>query len=62
MCESRAYVMRGRDKQVFMNDVVKASVKGEEVTCTNILGETKTVAGRLAEINLVGHSLTIVSS
>jgi len=53
--------MKGREKQIFMKDVVKASVKGDEVTCTNILGETKTVAGRLAEINLIGHSLTIVS-
>jgi len=62
MCESSAYTMRGRTKEILMKDVVKAKVDGDKVTCTNIIGETKTVTGTLMEVNLIGHSLTIVTS
>ncbi len=62
MCESSAYTMKGRTKEILMKDVVKAKVDGDKVTCTNIIGETKTVAGKLMEVNLIGHSLTIVTS
>ncbi len=62
MCESSAYLVKGKSREILMKDVVKASVDGDKVTFTNILGETKSVTGRLAEVNLIGHSLTIVES
>ena len=62
MCESSAYLVKGKSREILMKDVVKASVNGDKVTFTNILGETKSVAGRLVEVNLIGHSLTIVGS
>jgi len=60
MCESAAYVVKGKRRELLMNDVVKAAVDDGKVTCTNILGESKTVAGTLVEANLIGHTLTIV--
>ena len=62
MCESSAYLVKGKSREILMKDVVKATVDGDKVTFTNILGESKSVAGRLAEVNLIGHSLTIVGS
>ncbi len=59
MCESSVYVVSGQSKELLMKDVVKATVKGDTVTCTNILGETKSVAGILSEINLVAHTLIV---
>lgn len=62
MCESSAYVVSGQSRELLMKDVVKATVEGDTVTCTNILGETKSVTGNLSEINLVAHTLTISKS
>jgi predicted RNA-binding protein len=61
MCESSVYVVKGQTKEIFMKDVVKASIEGDKVTFTNIIGERRSVAGRLAEVNLLGHSLTVVA-
>ncbi len=62
MCESTVYVVKGKEREMFMKDVVKAAVQGGKVTCTNILGESMSVTGKLTEVNLLGHSLTIVES
>ena len=61
MCESSAFVVSGQSRELLMEDVVKVVVRGETVTCTNIVGETKTVSGRLSEVNLLGHSVTIAA-
>ena len=62
MCESTAYLVKGKKRELLMKDVVKAFVEGESVTLTNIIGERTKVAGKLAEVNLIGHSLSIVES
>ena len=49
-------------KNLLMEDVVKVMVEGETITCTNIIGETKSVTGRLSEVNLLGHTVTIVTA
>ena len=55
-------MIKGTEKQVLMKDVVKASVDGDKITLTNIIGESKSISGKLIEVNLLGHTLSITES
>ena len=60
MCESRLYLLQGGMKREFMSDVTRIEVSGEDLTCTDILGERKSIKGRIVEIDLVNHAITVL--
>jgi predicted RNA-binding protein len=45
---------------LLMEDVVQVVVDGEAIKVTGILGETKDVKGRIAEINLMKNTIVIL--
>ncbi len=59
MCESSVLMESGGSRTLLMEDVVHVEVKGEDVKCTGILGETQSVKGRIKEINLMKHTIVI---
>jgi len=48
MCELKVML----DSEPVMEDVVYIRVQGEEVRLTNLLGETKKIKARIAEVSL----------
>ena len=61
MCESTVYMERAGavTRDLVMEDVVRVTVKGERIRLTEILGETREVTGRIAEIDLIKHTITL---
>lgn len=58
MCESNAYLVKGKDEKLLMKDVdvVKMQDDGSFVLET-ILGERKVINAKLKEINLGRHRI-----
>ena len=42
-----------------MEDVVRVAVEGERIRLTGILGETREITGRIAEIDLIKHTIML---
>ena len=61
MCESTVYLKRAGavTRDLVMEDVVRVAVKGERIRLTGILGETREITGRIAEIDLIRHTITL---
>jgi predicted RNA-binding protein len=60
MCESTVFIEKGGERELLMDDVVQVAVDGETIKVTGILGETKDVKGRIAEINLMKNTIVIL--
>jgi predicted RNA-binding protein len=60
MCESTVFIEKGGERELLMEDVVQVAVDGETIKVTGILGETKDVKGRIAEINLMKNTIVIL--
>jgi predicted RNA-binding protein len=60
MCESTVFIEKDGERELLMEDVVQVAVDGETVKVTGILGETKDVKGRIAEINLMKNTIVIL--
>lgn len=61
MCESTVYIQPAGagTREFVMEDVVRVAVDGERIRLTGILGETREVMGRIAEIDLIKHTITL---
>lgn len=61
MCESNVFIERAGavTRELVMEDVVRVTVEGERIRLTGILGETREVTGRIAEIDLIKHTITL---
>ena len=61
MCESTVYVKGAGSatRELVMEDVVRVAVEGERIRLTGIVGETREVTGRIAEIDLIKHTITL---
>jgi predicted RNA-binding protein len=58
MCESTAYIVKGRKKEEFMKDVARIEVKKGAFVFRDILGDSKELKKAvLKEINLMGHEI-----
>ncbi len=58
MCESTAYIVRGKMKEEFMKDVARIEVKKGAFVCQDILGDSKELRNAvLKDINLMGHEI-----
>ena len=60
MCESTVFIEKEGERESLMEDVVQVVVDGETIKVTGILGETKDVKGRIAEINLMKNTIVIL--
>lgn len=59
MCESTAFVRRGRREDKLLDEVARVQVQGGRVVLTGVLGQRATVRGQLVEVDLVGHRLVV---
>jgi predicted RNA-binding protein len=57
MCESNAYLRRGEDEELVLEEVVVIEPVAGGYLLRNLFGEETTVAGRIAEINLLKHKV-----
>ncbi|MEM1578162.1 MAG: CooT family nickel-binding protein [Archaeoglobaceae archaeon] len=55
MCESRVFV----NGEAFMEDVVKIAVEGELLILRDVLGHSKKIRGKIVEVDLIGHKITV---
>ena len=61
MCESTAYVKKGKTESVYLKDVVKIVPQADgKLLVENILGEQKTFSGVLTEIDFINHRIVLV--
>ena len=61
MCESTAYVKKGKAETVYLKDVVKIIPRADgKLLVENILGEQKTFSGVIVEIDFVAHKIILV--
>jgi len=60
MCESNAYLKRGKKEQLFLKDVTLIQpVKADEWLVENLLGEQKTFKGRISRIDFMAHKILL---
>jgi predicted RNA-binding protein len=59
MCESSAFRIKDGKKIKIMDNVALISVEDEKVTISGILGETKTLTGRIVRVDSESHEVYI---
>lgn len=52
MCELHVMIVDGTGKRTFMEDVVRIAVNEDEITATGMLGDTRTVRGKILHVDL----------
>ena len=55
MCELNVYLLGEGKEELLMEDVANMAPEGDSVVLTDILGQQKTVDGRILEIRLLDH-------
>lgn len=56
MCESTVY---STDGDIIMEDVLYIKIDGEKIDLTDILGQKKTLDGKIVELDLDKHGIYI---
>jgi predicted RNA-binding protein len=59
MCESSVFIEKEGGRELLMEEVVHIAVDGEDIKLTGILGDIRAIKGRIAEINLMKHTIVI---
>lgn len=59
MCESSVYLEKGGKEDLVLNDVIFVRPENGSVYIEDILGESKTIDGKIAFIDLMGHKVVI---
>jgi predicted RNA-binding protein len=59
MCESTVFKERKLERELLMEDVVHVAIEGKRIQLTGILGETRETEGRIKEIDLLKHTITV---
>jgi len=59
MCESAAFVLTDDGEKKLMDNVVYMKVEPGQILLTDLLGEEKTVLGKIEEIKLMDHKILI---
>lgn len=61
MCESTAYVKKGKTETVYLKDVIKIIPRADgRLQVENILGEQKIFSGVILEIDFQAHKIILV--
>ena len=60
MCEANVYMVgEGQSEELIMEDVLHVKVNGAEIHLSTIMGDSKTVTGRISEIDMENHKVII---
>jgi len=59
MCESSVYFKKGEKEDLILKDVVFIKPKDGSVFIEDIIGESKTIDGKITLIDLLGHKVVI---
>lgn len=60
MCESTAFIVRDTGEELLLKDVVRIVPLAEgRLRIENLLGEQKEFAGRIREIDFMGHKILL---
>lgn len=59
MCEANAYLKVDGKEELLLESVDKIILQGEELYLENIFGQRKIIKGRIVEMALVDHKITI---
>lgn len=59
MCEANAFLRVDGKEELLMESVDKIIPMGEEIHLENIFGQQKTIKGRIVEMALVEHKITL---
>jgi predicted RNA-binding protein len=62
MCEANAYILNGKDEELFMEKVDRVVPDGEQLILENIFGQKKIVKALIKELALVDHKIILVRS
>jgi predicted RNA-binding protein len=62
MCESNVYFKKDDKEDLILKDVVFIRPEKDSVFIEDILGESKTIDGKITLIDLVGHKVIISPS
>ncbi len=59
MCESRVVLLKGSEKEVIMEDVIRIDVERDNLKLYGLLGEYKEVRGRIKQMNMKDHEIVV---
>lgn len=59
MCESNAYLKKGDDEQLLLEDVTYVRPKDGQVVMSSLFGDEVTVDGDIVEIDLMAHRIVL---
>ena len=59
MCESSVYFKKGEKEDLILKDVVFIKPEDGSVFIEDIIGESKTIDGKITLIDLLGHKVVI---
>jgi len=59
MCESAAYLMKGKQEEILFEDVDLFESEGDQIRLVNIFGEEKKILARIISFSLVDHKIVL---
>lgn len=59
MCEANAYLSKGGNEELILEDITLLRPEGDELFLENMFGEQKRVKARLKEMNLTTHRVIL---
>ncbi len=62
MCQTAVYLVREGKEELVLQDVVHITPEGAMLKLVNLFGEEKVVEGRIRQIDLLSHRITIRSA
>ena len=62
MCELTVYMMKGKEREKVMEGVVRLTPRDGQVLLEGIFGESKTVEGRLADVDITAQVANVVAA
>jgi uncharacterized protein len=62
MCELKVYLLKGEEREMVMDGVVRITVQDGSVLLVGIFGESKKVDGRLTLVDIMAQSAEVVAN
>ena len=59
MCESKIVLIRGNEREVVMEDVIRIDVENDRLKLFGLLGEYKELKGKIRQMNLKDHEIIV---
>jgi len=59
MCQTAVYLVHEGKEELVLQDVVNITPEGAMLKLVNLFGEEKVVEGRIRQIDLLSHRITI---